>query len=762
MINHSEPETSDTDREDESYSRRKKAGKYSKSYAQPSIPSSSDEVEYANERFPHNFTKALKHNRYGMLETPTHYETLVNLINQNFSTDFNSIPPGLSGGNAKTNRVDNDTISWRGWESPRTGHFYSLQGADSDKVGMDPPPALGEEELMVEMAEVYALALLRDIPLKAFTDPTGVATGQLLCSNTTVQQVIDALLDLEWYQGVASTSPLRRQARRRRAARKHQDGMNALDINNPADEIAFDASLLFRGSSPGCKTGPYVSQFLVNGYPVTTDSTGLHRFSEIRYGAQVIDQQIRTMPPHEDYMVYWYSYLDVQNGANFSDVSGAAFDKPDAAGQGRPRRFIATPRDLASYVKIDALYQAYLNACLLMLSRSGSDHFQFQQPVPNGAGIAGPGFPDKNPTDPRQGFASFGGPHILSLVTEVATRCLKAVRRQKYNFHRRARPERLGGLLTLHAHTTDSNGGNGLGTSTRVALDEMVGNSPTPNSIGAILDLIKQFNQNLLEETSQCEADPHLIKPGNPAWIGEDNHEDICLLPMAYAEGSPLHPSYGAGHATVAGGCVTILKAFFDTVENSDNRHEPKLWPSTVDLFEADVSGLHLNMLDRNDMTIAGELNKLAANISIARNMGGVHFYSDYYDSARMGERIAMSILLEQMFHYDEPIEFDFHSFDGDYIHIIRSDQGSTDPSIAILRPDQNGMMVPESFEDWWLRHVQDGGFTSSLFANNTDNGADAVATVAAEEELVTFTMRREDMQRFKDLLDIMETTEDG
>ena len=26
-----------------------------------------------------------------------------------------------------------------------------------------------------------------------------------------------------------------------------------------------------------------------------------------------------------------------------------------------------------------------------------------------------------------------------------------------------------------------------------------------------------------------------------------------------------MHPAYGAGHATVAGACVTILKAFFDT-----------------------------------------------------------------------------------------------------------------------------------------------------------------------------------------------------
>ncbi|MEM7163573.1 MAG: hypothetical protein AAF487_14165, partial [Bacteroidota bacterium] len=43
------------------------------------------------------------------------------------------------------------------------------------------------------------------------------------------------------------------------------------------------------------------------------------------------------------------------------------------------------------------------------------------------------------------------------------------------------------------------------------------------------------------------------------------NKKQGYFLPMAFPEGSPMHPAYGAGHATVAGACVTILKAFFDT-----------------------------------------------------------------------------------------------------------------------------------------------------------------------------------------------------
>jgi hypothetical protein len=38
-----------------------------------------------------------------------------------------------------------------------------------------------------------------------------------------------------------------------------------------------------------------------------------------------------------------------------------------------------------------------------------------------------------------------------------------------------------------------------------------------------------------------------------------DRHETY-LLPLAFPEGSPTHPAYGAGHATVAGACTTILK----------------------------------------------------------------------------------------------------------------------------------------------------------------------------------------------------------
>jgi hypothetical protein len=38
----------------------------------------------------------------------------------------------------------------------------------------------------------------------------------------------------------------------------------------------------------------------------------------------------------------------------------------------------------------------------------------------------------------------------------------------------------------------------------------------------------------------------------------------------------------------------------------------------------------------------------LASNIAIRRNMAGVHYRSDYVDSLKLGEQIAISILEDQ------------------------------------------------------------------------------------------------------------------
>src|SRR5207253_6737252 len=76
-----------------------------------------------------------------------------------------------------------------------------------------------------------------------------------------------------------------------------------------------------------------------------------------------------------------------------------------------------------------------------------------------------------------------------------------------------------------------------------------------------------------------------------------------ALLPMAFPEGSPTHPAYGAGHATVAGACVTILKAWFKESTKLVDLGVTPLQPSDDGLSLINYTGA-----DAGDLTVGGEL----------------------------------------------------------------------------------------------------------------------------------------------------------
>ncbi|MEM7356853.1 MAG: vanadium-dependent haloperoxidase, partial [Acidobacteriota bacterium] len=576
-----------------------------------------------------------------------------------------------------------DPAGWRGWESPRSGHVFELEGPDAGSVGMAPAPRVGSSELSAEMAEVYGLALLRDVPFTTICQ----GGGKRLCASEdkpgsaqlSAKKIVALLDKMPFYSGkhpVSSTpgctdaTGLNRFERNRRFAR------------TLGEELTPENA--FRGSTPGALKGPYISQFMLigatslagadnasAGFPGRNARFGLQD-GFIPYGSLSIDQRTLTHKNCLDHMTDWSSWLDVQNGANLK-----GFDEWEPK-----RRFITTPRDLATYVHFDALYEAYLNACLILLGMR----------VPTSKG-----FPEPSPSGRRDAFATFGGPHILSLVTEVATRCLKAVRRQKFNYHRRARPEAMGGRLTLVAA--------GL-------ADQLIGKrcaGQTSNAKTAFECMLEEIPSELLDAVMAHNAEQNLpamrdmrrIKcPPAPKEIATHN----LLLPMAFPEGSPMHPAYGAGHATVAGGCVTMLKAFFEMFDSCDGGRERELRDANGDpiVYVPNANGnrLHRDRKFKGPLTIQGELDKLAANISIGRNMAGVHYYSDYYDSARMGERIAVGILLEQAPTYGDAVEVNFKSFDGDLVTL--SGEAGAAPSLSVIDRDGN----PTSRRDWWLRHV--------------------------------------------------------
>ncbi|BAY29071.1 putative vanadium-dependent bromoperoxidase [Nostoc carneum NIES-2107] len=559
-----------------------------------------------------NFTKCLPHDDDGFLIEPRDYEQWLHSIDSGDPRDFRTIRLGPgpfqpNGDFQYQNPTDPDyspscpiKLNWkasypggrpcvRAWESQGAGLTFDLEGPDAQSNTMPPCPSLDSQELIAEMGELYWMALCRDVPFANWTtDPLIDAARNSLKRLWWFRR--DKTLDLNGHTDVLPESLARRR----------------ILSENGSDPVPF--SKLFRGVELGTEVGPYVSQFLLIGNTGINGNDNANTLADgaIAYGAIRIDQQVRVATPNQDYMQTWEKWLDVQNGA---DVRG---QETYSSGY----RFIATPRDIVTYVHYDALYQTYLNACLWLL----------------GAGAPfDPGLPFRSPDyiDKQQGFAQFGGPHILSLVTEVATRALKAVRYQKFNVHRRLRPEALGGWMYQRRK------GSATVKARLAVLENMEAAFAGSSGIGARLDTKNGMAGN---------------------W----------LLPMAFSEGSPTHPSYGAGHATVAAACVTILKAWFDSGwELKDKNGKPIVYvPKADGSALTDVSSYFA------PLTLEGELNKLAANISIGRDWAGVHYYSDYYESFRLGEQVAIGILEEQKLTYGENFSMTVPLLDGTAVRI--------------------------------------------------------------------------------------------
>ena len=561
-----------------------------------------------------NYTKGLPHREDdGLIADPNDFQQFVRGIDSGDVRDFRDTPlgplqrdgmgqivskgaqPGQSviwqSGYTNSSAVQNlkgGSVPVRAWESQGAGNTFDLQGPDAQAVTMPAAPLADSDELIAEMAEVYEMALLRDVPFSKFDFDKDVSCA------------IARLNQLAWFNG-NDIPDLSDEAQARRRGRV--TSQNA-----------------FRGISFGDTVGPYLSQFMCAGTPElgigggqTSESA---RAGLVQYGALVFQNKVRVATPYRDYMTTWEWWLDVQNGADLRGTESYEGDSFETR-----YRFIATPRDLATYVHYDALYEAYLNGCLSMLALG----------VPFDPGIP---FQADDVVDRQQGFAHFGGPHILSLVTEVATRALKAVRYQKFNVHRRLRPEALGGRL----HRMKNSPGN-----------------PTFQPFEVMCDRLA--NTGLLEAVRAHNARQNSIQDGRD----NDQETDISyLLPMAFAEGSPMHPAYGAGHATVAGACVTILKAFFD---HGYVLPRPYVYPAPC--------GTKLEIAEGTpDLTVEGELNKLASNISIGRNWAGVHYFTDYSESVRMGEEIAIGILEEQKLTYGENFSMTVPLFDGSTVRI--------------------------------------------------------------------------------------------
>lgn len=487
---------------------RDEATYFEKNIPIPEHPTNGDEEKYKNKIG--NYSKALPHNKFGEVDLYA-YKAFKRSITTGNPIVFEEIPLG---GDRKLS-------------NPQGSYAYELAGADSHHLGINVPPSFSSAWIASEMAEVYWMSLVRDVP---FTD---------YCTNPLT---IKAAKDLSSFSA----------------------------FKGPKEKGMATPMTLFRSGLPGTLVGPYLSQFLLLNIP---------------YGAGTFLQQYNTTLPNEYFMTKYNEWLNIQNGLNASKTSNY---------ESSPR-YVYNGRGLSEWVHVDFTYQAYLSACLILLNY---------------------GREALSPTNPylqsktQIGFVTFGAAHMLDFTARAARLGLEAAWFQKFQVHRRLRPEEYGGCVD-----------NVLRDYTNYPINSEILNS-------SVVDRVYS-------------------KFGS------------YLLPMAYPEGCPTHPAYPAGHATTAGAAVTILKAFFN---------ENYVIPEPV---IPDPAGLSLKAYKGEPLTVGGELNKLASNISLGRDMAGVHWRSDGIEGMKLGETVAIRLLQDYKNTYNENFAgFRFTKFDGTHILI--------------------------------------------------------------------------------------------
>ena len=153
----------------DAYSARVTAAKMARNRAIPQHKSNGDEQAYSCAKFALSFTKGLDHDDIGLISDPKHFAAFRQAIDDGYIDAFNNRIP------VPVPAAADPFEGRRKWEAPTAGLAYDLQGPDCQAVTMAPAPALGSDELAFEMAEVYELALLRDVAFLNFDAAGGSA-----------------------------------------------------------------------------------------------------------------------------------------------------------------------------------------------------------------------------------------------------------------------------------------------------------------------------------------------------------------------------------------------------------------------------------------------------------------------------------------------------------------------------------------------------------------------------------------------------------
>ncbi|SDG48820.1 bromoperoxidase [Alloyangia pacifica] len=269
-------------------------------------------------------------------------------------------------------------------------------GAVAPCLMLPPPPDMGPSELAAEIAELYALALIRDVPFAALKDPHH-AVWVDGSTRFTLHELLCEMRSLAWYDtrgGILSAQTVSDAALQRRAQRLNGEGQ--LTLNG-----------LFRGVVPGqAAKGP------------------LSLYHWIDRSAPEQREIAGAAPDAEAPMSAWVEWVARQSGAVLAMPTATADDLSP----------LATPRQLVARLQDSHPCRIHYNAALMLLARGTA----FDPGL--GAGLWPEG--EDDPVTAQR---------VLALMTEAADRAFEAVMRRQARADRLSPPAvtaaRLGGLL---------------------------------------------------------------------------------------------------------------------------------------------------------------------------------------------------------------------------------------------------------------------------------------------------------------------------
>lgn len=440
--------------------------------------------------------------------------------------------------------------------NPLAGYSFNLVGPDPQGLAMRPAPNYTSAETAGEMDELYWMSLVRDLGFDQY-----------------------------------ASAPLISEATQRLSQLREYRGAKAGGVVTP--------DVVFRADIEGALKGPFLSQFLIKDIPYSSGPFVSSRDEAI--GLQHLEQRHLVRFAGDDRVTQFPEWLEVQNGRLPTGVIDERSEYEEE------RRYIRNGRDLAEYVHTDYPHQSTLSAALLLARQGDFLEPDRYEPDPKSSPRA---LDELNPYRQylkQEAFVTLGNSDAFSSAALVTNTASRAQWFQKWQVHRRLRPEEFAG------HVENTLSGRYAYPISPELLDSPV--------------LSYVFARN---------ADLNALRglPGGGTY----------LLSQAFPEGSPVHPAYGSGHSTYIGAGVTMIKAFY--------RDFPIRNPQVPT-----PDGLALVPYTDGPLMMFDELDKLTSNIGMGRLFAGVHWRSDHDHAVRLGELFALRTLqdLARLYREDFP-----------------------------------------------------------------------------------------------------------